>query len=75
VEVYIVKRYRYGSKKDREDAKERDERSGETGMRRQMTDDRPFEWSFPRRRESRLHWIPAFAGMTVVMIILLDSGF
>jgi hypothetical protein len=39
-----------------------------------MTDDRPFESSFPRRRESRLHWIPAFAGMTVVLIILLNSA-
>ena len=25
------------------------------------------------RRESTLHWIPAFAGMTVVLVILLDS--
>ena len=26
-------------------------------------------------RESTLHWIPAFAGMTVFLIILLNSGF
>ena len=31
MEVYIVKRYRYGSRRDRDAAKERDERAGETG--------------------------------------------
>ena len=48
---------------------------GETAIGGQKSEDRIIQSSFPRRRESRLSWIPAFAGMTVVLVILLNSGF